>query len=49
MGLVLTRDPYGHWLVVKGKSQKPVAIFYAHNVPNYVARRRAEKFIKAMA
>ena len=48
MGYNLTRDYAGHWLVTKGPNGKPVAVFYTHNVPSYVGKRRAEKFIKAM-
>jgi len=44
----MSRDGAGHWLVAFGPTEKPVATFYAHNVPDYVARRRAERFIKAM-
>lgn len=44
----ISRDASGHWLVSKGEARKPVALFYAHNAPDFVARRRAEKFIKKM-
>lgn len=44
----IIRDGAGHWLVTSGSTFKPVAVFYAHNVPCHVARNRAEKFIKAM-
>ncbi len=49
MAYTITRDQNGHWLVEKGPTGKPVAVFYAHNVPDHIARNRAEKFIKAMA
>lgn len=45
----IRRDTSGHWLVVKGNSEKPVALFYCHNVQDNIAKRRAEKFVKAMA
>lgn len=44
----IKRDCGGHWLVSIGETEKPVALFYAHNVPDHIARRRAEKFIKAI-
>jgi len=44
----IVRDPAGHWLVTTGAQQKPVALFYAHNVSDHVARRRAERFVEAM-
>jgi hypothetical protein len=44
----ITKDAAGHWLVVSGPTEKPVAVFYAHNVPEHIAHKRAEKFIKAM-
>jgi hypothetical protein len=44
----ITRDAAGHWLVASGPTERPVAVFYAHNVPDRVARARAEKFVEAM-
>ena len=41
-------DGNGHWLVSYGQSGKPIALFYAHNVASYVARRRADRFVEAM-
>ena len=41
----IMRDIGGHFLVTAGETQKPVALFYAHNVSDRVARRRAERFI----
>ena len=48
MDYAIVRDHAGNWLVTKGATQKPVAVFYAHNVPDCVAKRRAEKFIEAI-
>lgn len=45
---IIKRDG-GHWLVASGSNEKPVALFYCHNVPDHIARRRAEKFVKAMS
>lgn len=44
----ITRDAAGHWLVAYGPTEKPIAVFYAHNAPVHVARKRAEKFVEAM-
>lgn len=43
----ITRDGAGHWLVSSGPTGKPVAVFYAHNVPDHIAWKRAERFIRA--
>lgn len=42
--MLLSRDVSGHWLV-SSDDGKPVALFYAHNVQDHIAKRRAEKFI----
>ena len=47
--LTIKRDGGSHWLVTSGASEKPVALFYGHNVSDQVARKRAARFVDSMS